>query len=111
MAPTITRGERDGEGAGTAARAGLKDAELPDEMRRTLRLDHGVLVRAVQGAAAQAGIRAGDLILRLNGTRLKNVAHFNTLIAQYAGKTVALLVRRRPDSLFVPLKLPEKAGQ
>ena len=92
--------------AKSAGKAGLVVGPMPDEQRRTLKLDHGVLVHRAEGAAARAGIQPGDIILRLNDTPVKSVSQLESMIAQNQGKTVALLIRRGADTVFVPLKLP-----
>lgn len=89
----------------SSARAGLVVGEIPDEQRRALGLDHGVLVHDVEGPAARAGIRPGDIIRTLNDTPIENVEQLEKLIAENAGKTVALLVQRGGDTVFVPLKI------
>ena len=93
--------------AKSAAKAGLVVGPVPDEQRSALKLDHGVLVHRTEGAAARAGIRPGDIILRLNDTPVKSVTQLESMVAQNQGKTVTLLIRRGADTVFVPLKLPE----
>lgn len=95
-----------GAGSETATKLGLSVGNIPDEQRRNLELDHGILVQSAQGPAARSGIRAGDLILTLDDTPITNVSHFARLLSQNAGKTVALLIRRGPARMFVPLKIP-----
>ncbi|OGB21224.1 MAG: hypothetical protein A3I66_02445 [Burkholderiales bacterium RIFCSPLOWO2_02_FULL_57_36] len=92
-------------GAKSAAKAGLSVIEIPDEQRKVLGIENGVLVQDAQGEAARAGILPGDIILSVSNVQVKNVPQFDSLIQQNAGKTVALLVRRGPDTVFVPLKL------
>ena len=58
------------------------------------------------GAAAQAGIRRGDVILGLNNNESQSVDAFNKQInAVAAGKTVAVLVQRGENTLYVPIKI------
>jgi serine protease Do len=55
------------------------------------------------GAAARAGVQAGDIVLMAGGKPLKSV---EDLRAATAGNgNVALLVQRGEARLFVPLKL------
>jgi len=70
-----------------------------------------VLVHDAEGPAARAGLRPGDIILRLGDTTVKNVDQLETMLKQNQGKTVALLIRRGPDTVFVPLKLPAGSGK
>ena len=64
----------------------------------------GLLVENVTGAAAQAGIQPGDIIVALNGTPVRNAKELRELAAR-AGKHVALLVQRNDVKVFVPLDL------
>lgn len=104
-----SRGGGAGAGSKTAAKLGLSVGELADEQRRVLELDHGILVRDAQGPAARAGIRPGDLILTLDDTPIKSVSNFEKLLSENAGESVALLIRRGPNTMFVPFKIPTTA--
>jgi serine protease Do len=75
----------------------------PDERGQT-GAGGGVMVEDVAGAAAQAGIQPGDLILSVNGTPIKNPAQLKALVAK-AGKHVALLVQREQGKIFIPVDL------
>ncbi len=84
---------------------GLSVANLTEAQRRELKLDVGVVVEAAEGAAARAGLRAGDVILRLNNTDIKDVNQFNALVSKLEPKKMTvLLVRRGDSSQFVPIK-------
>src|SRR5688500_1077420 len=64
--------------------------------------EDGLLVENVSGAAARAGIRAGDVVTAVNGKRVKSVEELKAATENAKG-TVALLVRRGDNSLFVPV--------
>ncbi len=84
---------------------GLVVADLTDVQKKELRIDNGVLVDAAEGPAARAGLRTGDVILRLNNTDIANAKQFNALVAKLEQKkTAVLLVRRGDASQFVPVK-------
>ncbi|MBC7514647.1 MAG: DegQ family serine endoprotease [Herminiimonas sp.] len=84
---------------------GLAVADLPETQKRELKVDGGVVVEAAEGAAARAGFRAGDVILRLNNTDIKDARQFNGLVAKLEAKKLAvLLVRRGDTSQFVPVR-------
>ena len=58
------------------------------------------------GVAAQAGIRRGDVILGLNNSETQSVEQFNKQINAVAvGKSVAVLVQRGENTLYVPIKV------
>jgi len=58
----------------------------------------------VQGPALQAGVQAGDVLLAINGTPAKGVEQVREAMAK-AGKSVALLIQRDGDRIFVPVRL------
>lgn len=87
-------------------RLGLTLRELTPQQRRSLNGRNALLVVDAQGAAAQAGIRRGDLVLGLNNTEVQNLEQFGKQVnAIPAGKTVALLVQRGENTLYVPIKI------
>ncbi|MBC7501259.1 MAG: DegQ family serine endoprotease [Herminiimonas sp.] len=84
---------------------GLVASDLTEAQRRDLKIDGGIVVDTAEGAAARAGLRTGDVILRLNNTDIKDVKQFNGLVARLEAKKAAvLLVRRGESSQFVPVK-------
>ncbi len=100
--PVVSAGN---EGAPLSANAlGLAVNDLTAEQRKQLRIRGGVLVEGVQGAAARAGIRQGDVILAVNNTEVTGAAQFNKLVAQTGKQSVALLVRRGNASLYVAVQ-------
>ncbi|MCB5184799.1 DegQ family serine endoprotease [Methylobacillus gramineus] len=87
-------------------RLGLTLRELTPQQRRGLNGRNGLLVVDAQGPAAQAGIRRGDLVLGFNNTEVQSLEQFGKQInAVPAGKTVALLVQRGENTLYVPVKI------
>ena len=89
----------------TANALGLVVTELTDVQKKELKVEGGAVVETAEGAAARAGIRPGDLILRVNNTDVKDGKQFNALVAKLEPKkTVLLLVRRGEASQFVTVK-------
>lgn len=87
-------------------RFGMALAELGDVQRKELKINGGVLVEGVQGAAAQAGLRRGDVILAINNQDVKSVEQFLQLMSGFdKGRIVALLVRRGGNSLYIPFRI------
>ncbi len=85
---------------------GMTLSDLTDVQRKELKVEGGVFVGEVQGAAARAGMRKGDVILAVNNQDVKTVDQFNQLMGQFEkGRIVALLVRRGTNSLYVPFRL------
>jgi serine protease Do len=105
-APTEKLAQRPGKMESTAGRLGLGLNDLSDEQRKELQIPHGVVVAEVQGSAARAGIRRGDVITAINNSDVKSVEQFNQILAGYkAGQNIALLVRRGERALFIPFKM------
>ena len=64
----------------------------------------GLLVLQVEGAAQQAGLRRGDIILMVNRTTVSDENSFNQAL-NHADRTVALLIQRGNSKLFLALEL------
>lgn len=59
--------------------------------------------------AAKAGLRAGDLVLEMNGERLTEGNPLGIVIQKYAvGDTITLRVRRGDDVITIPVALGER---
>ena len=68
-----------------------------------------MLVESVgDGAAGEAGIREGDIILRVDGGPVQDVNEFEKMIDNLPdSKSVAILVQRRGGPIFLAMKVPE----
>jgi len=89
-----------------ANRIGLTLKELTPQQKKKLNGKNGLLVMESAGAAAQAGIRRGDVVLGLNNSESQSVDLFNKQINAVAvGKTIAVLVLRGENTLYVPIKV------
>jgi S1-C subfamily serine protease len=88
--------------AGALARLGLSVHALSDDERRTAELPAGVVVDAATGAAANAGIQAGDIVLSVNSEAVATPEALDKVLAR-AGKEVALLIQREDARTFVSL--------
>lgn len=89
-----------------ANKIGLILKELTPQQKKKLNGKNGLLVIESVGAAGQAGIRRGDVILGLNNSETQSVDQFNKQINSVAaGKTVAVLVQRAENTLYVPIKI------
>ncbi|PKM10374.1 MAG: serine peptidase [Gammaproteobacteria bacterium HGW-Gammaproteobacteria-3] len=106
--------EKDNQIAATAKapklfnRLGIEVADLTGEQREQLQvLKNGVLVAEVgKGPAAQVGIQRGDVILRVGNNIVRNVADFDKIVKQLPiGKSIAVLVQRRGNPVFLALKI------
>jgi serine protease Do len=90
---------------GSVNALGLTVSDVAADKLKELRLRGAVQVDAVDGAAAQAGVRTGDLIVAVNNVEVQNAKQFNDLVAKTdVKKMVTLLVRRGDQSTFVIIK-------
>jgi serine protease Do len=79
--------------------SGAKDKKMLDGR-------NGLVVMKATGQAVSSQIRTGDIILALNNTPVTSVRAFNREINKTPkGKTIALLIFRNGDTLFVPVKV------
>ena len=83
---------------------GLSLRPLTREEKREAKLDAGLVVEQAGGAAARAGIQAGDVLLAINGKPVQSVEQVKGVIAAKP-KSVALLVQREGETIFVPVKV------
>lgn len=89
-----------------ANKIGLTLKELSPQQKKKLNGKNGLLVVDSVGAAAQAGIRRGDVVLGLNNSESQSLELFNKQINGIAvGKTIAVLVLRGENTLYVPIKV------
>ena len=92
-----------------SGRLGVLVDDLDAEQRRQTGVEeNGVIVKDVKdGAAREAGIQAGDVIVMFDGATVKNAGHFKQLVENVeAGRSVAVLVQRRSGPAFLALRVP-----
>ena len=92
------------ERAGDKVRLGLALRPLAPEESRAVGIESGLVVEEVQGAAARAGVQPGDVLVAVNGKPVDSVAAVKRVL-DGAGKSVALLLQRDGQRLFVPVRI------
>ena len=83
---------------------GLAVRPLQPREKQQAETDGNLVVEHVSGPAAAAGVQPGDIILGINGKRVKSLEEFQSA-AKAVGKNVALLIQRESAQIFVPLRL------
>ena len=90
----------------TADHLGLGTRSLSPEELKALALDGGVLVEQAVGSSKKAGLRAGDIIVAVNGDRIQDQKELKERLSSKKEKdSVALLIQRQGDTLFLPFPL------
>jgi len=87
-----------------SGKLGLALRPLQADEREEAGVDSGLLVQQASGPAALAGVQAGDVLISINGTPVRNVGQVRSMVAN-SGKSAALLIQRGDDKIFVPLNL------
>jgi serine protease Do len=92
----------------TNHRLGLAVSDLTAEQREQFQvIKNGVLVQSIKkGAALEAGIQRGDVILQIKNNVIRDVADFDKIVASLpAGKSVAVLIQRRGSPVFLAIRV------
>ena len=91
--------------ASTKATLGLKLVDLGDADRARLKVKTGVRVDSVEGAAARAGVREGDIILSIGNVQVTSVKQFvNTVAKLDKTKPIPVLVRRGDSANYIVIR-------
>jgi serine protease Do len=85
-------------------RLGLRVRPLSPSERSASNGEDGLVVESADGAAAEAGIRPGDIVLSANGRPVHEASELRNAVAG-AKKHIALLVQRGDSRLYVPVEL------
>jgi hypothetical protein len=89
---------------------GARIKELPDEIRRQIESNRGVLVDIViKGSPAyRADILNGDVITRINDESVNGPEHLLSFLSSHAGEEVTLEVYRSGQKRLISLRLAER---
>ena len=93
-----------GDAAAQGPRLGLSLRPLQPQEKKQAQLDGGMVVEQVTGAAERAGIEAGDVLLAINGKPVNSIEQIRSVLKSQP-KSVALLVQRQGNQIFVPVPL------
>ncbi|HEX7013853.1 MAG TPA: DegQ family serine endoprotease [Steroidobacteraceae bacterium] len=95
----------DDESGDEAERLGLAVRPLRPEEKRRADTEGDLLVEDVEGPALAAGVRPGDIILGVNGTRVRSVEELRRAAKKRDGKVVALFIQRADAQIFLPVRV------
>ena len=89
----------------TAQNFGLQVSELSEARKKELNIKAGVLIEAATEAAAEAGLRKGDVILSVGNTAVSSVRDLKAILAKHdKKKPLNLLFRRDGWTQFAVIK-------
>jgi serine protease Do len=97
--------KQNGHSTDQASQLGLTVRQLDAQEKEQAETQGNLVVEEVTGPAASAGVQPGDIILGVNGKRVKTVKDLQDE-AKSSGKNVALLIQREEAQIFVPLRIP-----
>lgn len=84
---------------------GLHLEDMDEREQQVLGLNQGVKIAEAEGAARRAGLQSNDVLLAINDRPVQTVQDATTLLNRSSG-TIALLIRREDQTLFVPMTVP-----
>lgn len=90
--------------AATGSKLGLSLRPLAPAEKRESGLGGGLVVEDADGAAANAGVMPGDVLLSINGRAVGSIDQVKEAIGK-SSKSVALLVQRGADKIFIPVRI------
>ncbi len=92
----------------TSNRLGLVVAEIDQKTMQALGIEHGVLVQQVEGAAAAAQIKPGDIIVALNNVDITSPADIERVSALLpVNRVLPVLIARNEQLSYFTITLPE----
>ncbi|MES2128519.1 MAG: DegQ family serine endoprotease [Pseudomonadota bacterium] len=91
-------------GVDNSAKLGLALRPLEPIEKRQSGINAGLVIEDAGGAAANAGVQAGDVLLSINGRAVTSVEQVRDVVAK-ATKSVALLIQRGNDKIFIPVRI------
>jgi serine protease Do len=92
------------DGGAQPGQLGLGMRPLTRDEKRESQIERGLVIEKVGGPAERAGIQPGDVLLAINGLAVESVDQVKAVL-QGKPKSVALLVQRDGDKIFVPVNL------
>jgi serine protease Do len=102
----VKKSENSGSAAGNANSLGVVTAELSDAKKKELNIRNGVEVTSLgEGPLVRAGVRPGDVIIRIADTDVTGLKQFESLVKGLdANKSVPIFIRRADSTLIIPVK-------
>ena len=90
--------------ADNSAKLGLTLRPLESIERRRSGIANGLVIEDASGAAMFAGVEPGDVLISVNGRPVNSVEQVRDMVSK-ASKSVALLIQRGSDKIFIPVRI------
>jgi serine protease Do len=101
---TVARAGGGGRSADAIDRLGLSVRVLTADEKQQLHTGGSLIVVDADGAAADAGIRSGDVILAANRVRVASIEELRRAV-KGSGRTASLLVQRGDQQMIVAIRI------
>ena len=103
--PSLLKAKAEGESAeDEAGRLGLAVRPLTAQEKAQTQTQGSLVVEEVTGPAAAAGVQPGDIVLGVNGRKVRSIGELRS-VTKSSKKTVALLIQREDAQIFVPVQM------
>jgi len=102
--PRRGQGEELADMADNSAKLGLTLRPLETVERRRSGIANGLVIEDASGAAMVAGVEPGDVLISVNGRPVNSVEQVRDMVSK-ASKSVALLIQRGGDKIFIPVRI------
>jgi len=102
----VKKSDNSGSSGGNANSLGVVVSELSDSKRKELNIRGGVEVTGLgDGPLARAGVRPGDVIIRIADADITGVKQFEGLVKGLdSNKAVPVFVRRADSTMVIPVR-------
>ncbi len=94
----------EGGHGGAAQGLGLQVRPLKPVEAQQADVHSGLMIESVSGPAEQAGVQSGDILLAVDGKPVNSIEQVRGIL-KTAGKTIALLIQRGGNRIFVPVEI------
>ncbi len=102
----VKKSDNSSSNGGNANSLGVAISELSDSKKKELNIRGGVEVTSLgDGPLVRAGVRPGDVIIRIADVDITGVKQFESLVKGLdANKTVPVFVRRADSTMVIPVR-------
>jgi len=94
-----------GGSAAEPSSLGLSVRPLQPAEKQQADTQGSLIVEDVSGPSARAMVQPGDIILGVNGTRVKTAAELASAVSKRTGRFVSLLVQRGDNQFFIQVRV------